>query len=91
MRISYDFIETGNCSKKLFCVCELGKVVKTREGRCYYSCFSFGNVKEREIYWLDGSYAVDEFLQGRIDAKSLLIAFVVLKLVDGTGKTLCLC
>lgn len=34
---------------------------------------------------------IDKFLQGGIDAKSLFIACIMLKLVDGMGKALGFC
>ena len=91
LRISCNFLKTGNCFRELVCVCEPGGVVKTRKSGCCCSSFSLGDTKKREIYWLGSSYAIGEFLQSEIDVRSLLIAFVVLKLVDGTGKALGFC
>ena len=91
LRVSCDFLETGNCFKELVCVCEPRGVVKTREKGCCCSCFSLGDAKKRGIYWLGSSYAIDEFLEGGIDARSLTIACVALELVDGTGKALGFC
>ena len=91
LRVSYDFLETGNCFRKLVYICELERVVKTRGSGCSCSCFSLGDAKERGIYWLGSSYAINEFLQGKIDVRSLLITCVVLELVDGTSKALGFC
>ncbi len=88
LRISYDFVEMGNCSKKLVCICESKGVVKTRGSKCCFSSFFSGDVEKREIYRLSSSYAINEPLQGEIDAKSLFIACVALKFVDDTGKAL---
>ena len=88
LRVSYDFLKPGNCFRKLVCVCDPGKIVKTRRSGYYYSCFSFGDVEKRGIYWLSNSYVVNELLQGGLDARSLLIACVTLKLMDGTDKVL---
>ena len=85
------FFKTGNCLRKLVCVCEPGGIIKTRGSRCSCFCFSSGNVAEREIYWLGSSYAVDELLQGGLDAGSLLIACVALEFADGTGKAFGFC
>lgn len=62
LRVSYDFLETGNYFKKLVWVYELRRVVKMRgsESRCF--CFSSRDVKKRWIYWLGNSHVVDEFL-----------------------------
>lgn len=62
-----------------------------RRSGCCYSCFSFGDVEKRRIYWFDSSYVVDEILQDGIDVRILLIACVAQKLVDGTGKALSFC
>ena len=86
LRVSYEFFETGNCFKKLVCVCEPGGVVKTRRSICSCSCFPSSNIAEREIYWLGSSYAVDELLQDGLDAGSLLIACVMLEFADGMDK-----
>lgn len=91
LRVSCDFVKTGNCSRELVCVCELGQVVKTRRSGCCYFCSSFKNVKKKVIYWLSSSYAIDKLLQDKIDARSLCITCVVLKLVDGIGKALSFC
>lgn len=91
MRVSYDFLEAGNCFRELVYVCKPKGVVKTRESGCYYFCFSFEDAKKRGIYWFGSSYAIDEFLQGGIDVRSLFIACVALEFVDGMGKALSFC
>ena len=91
LRVSYDFLKTGNCFRKLVCVCEPGGVIKSRRSRCYCSCFSFGNIEERGIYWLGSSYAFDEFLQSGLDMRNFFITNVTLELVDSTGKALGFC
>ena len=91
LRVSYDFFKTGNCFSKLVCICDPERVVKTRGGRycCFY--FSFGDVKKRGIYWFGSSYTVNKLLQGRLNARSVFIACIMLKLVDGTGKAFGFC
>lgn len=91
LRVSYDFFETGNCFRKLICVCEPRRVVKTRGSRSCCSCFSFEDVKKREIYQLGSSHTVNEFLQSDFNVKNLLIAYVALKLMDDMGKALGFC
>lgn len=91
MRISDNFLKTGNCFRELVFVCELGGVVKTRGSGYCCSYFSLADAKKRGIYWLDRSYAIDKFLEDKINVKSLLIACGVLELVDGTGKALGFC
>lgn len=86
MRVSYDFFEAGNCFRKLTCVCKPGGVVKTRGSKYCCSCFSLEDTKKRRIYWFGSSYAIDEFLQGGIDMRSLFIAYIALEFVDDTGK-----
>ena len=87
-RVSYDFREMDNGFRKLVYVCEPARIVKTRESRRSCSCFPFGNVEARRIYRLGSSHAVDELLQGGLDARGLPIACVALELVNGTGKAL---
>ena len=91
LRINYDFLEMGNYFKKLICVCEPGRVVKTKKSGYCCSCFSFGNIETKRIYWLGKSYAIDKFLQGYLDARSFFIACVARELVDGTGKAFGFC
>lgn len=78
LRVSYDFLKMSNYSKKLFCVCELGEVIKTQKSRCYCFYFSLEDIKKKEIYWLSSSYVIKKFLQDKINAKSLLIAYIIL-------------
>lgn len=91
LRVSNNFLETGNCFRELVFVCELRGVVKTRGSGYCCSYFSLGDAKNRGIYWLDRSYAIDKFLEGKIDVRSLLIACGVLELVDSMGKALDFC
>lgn len=91
LRVSYNFIETGNCFRELACVCELGRVIKTRGSGWCYSCFSPGDVEKRGIYQLGSSYVINKLLQDEINARSLLIAYVALELVNGMGKALNFC
>lgn len=86
MKVSYDFCETSNSFREFVCICEAGRVVKTRKYRCCCSCFFLENVEKKGIYWLDSSYAIDEFLQGKINRKNYVIACIMLELVDGTDK-----
>ena len=88
LRVSCDLLETSNCFREFVCVCELGRVVKTRGSGCCCSCFSLRDAKKRGIYWLGSSYAIDKLLQSGINVRSLLIACVALELVDGIGKAL---
>lgn len=88
LRISYDFFETGNCFRKLVCICEPGRVIKTRRSGSCCSCFLSEDIKKKEIYWLSSSHAVDKFLQSGFNVRSLLIPCVALKFVDDMGKAL---
>lgn len=45
LRVSCNFLEMGNCFKKLVYVCGPERVVKTRGNRCYYSCFFFKTLR----------------------------------------------
>ena len=91
LRVGYDFFKMKNSFRKLVCVRKPGRVVKTRGSKCCCSCFFFRNFKKRRIYWLNSSYAVDKFLQGGIDSKSLFIVRIALKLVDGAKKAFGFC
>lgn len=86
--VGCDFVKIGNCSRKLVCVYELGKIVKTGGIRYYCSSFLSSDVEKGEIYWRGSSYMIDELLQGGINARSLLIAYITLEVVDDMGKTL---
>lgn len=88
LRVSYYFLKISNCFKELIRIYEPRKVVKTRGSGCHYSCFFLRNAIKRRIYRLSSNYVVDKFLQNKIDARSLFIAYVALKLVDGMSKTL---
>lgn len=88
MRVSCNFLKINNYSRELVCIYESERVVKTRGSRCFYSCFSFGDVEKIKIYWLGSSYAIDSFFQIQIDARSLIIVYITLKLIDHMGKAL---
>lgn len=88
LKVSYDSLEIGNCFREFLSVCEPGGVIKTRKSGCCCFCFSLRNTKKRGIYCLNNSYAINKFLQGRINARNLIIACIILELVDGTSKAL---
>lgn len=88
LRVDRDLLETGNCFRELVCLCELRGVVKTRGSGSRCSRFSFGDVEERGILWLDSSNAINEVLEGRVDARSFPITCVALELMDVAGKAL---
>lgn len=91
LRVICDFFEIGNCSRELVSICELEEVVKTRDSRCCCSYSFLRDVEKREIYWLGSSYAINKFLQDKINAKSLFITCVALELVNNMDKALSFC
>lgn len=91
LKVNCDFRETDNCFEELVCVCKPREVIEIKGSGCCYSYFSPEDAKKKGISLLGSSYAIDEFLQGGIDARSLIVACIALKLVDCTGKAFALC
>lgn len=90
LKVSNNFLKTGNYFRELVYICEPGGIVKMTESRFCYSCSFFGDVEKR-VFWLDGSYAINNFLEGGVNGRSLFIACVILELVDSTGKAFRFC
>lgn len=90
LEVSGDFLKTGNYFKKLIYVYDSRGVIKTRKRGFCYSHFSYGDVKKR-VFWLGDSYAIKNFLEGGVDAKSLFIACTVLEFMDSANKALHFC
>lgn len=91
LKVSGDFLETGNYFKELVYICEPRDVVKIRRSGSCCSYPSFRDVKKKRIFCLNNSYTFDELLKRRLNVRSLLIACIALELVDGVDKSINFC
>ena len=81
-----NFFKTGNCLRKRVGVDELGAVIKTRRSGFGCSCYFFREVWRQKCCQISNSEAINQVLEGRIDARSFLMIRVVLELADSMSK-----
>ena len=91
LRACDNFFETGNCLRKRVGVDKPGAIVKTRRSGPGCSCYSPREAQRQRCSGISGSEAINKVLEGKIDAKSFLIAHVILELADSTKKAVGFC